>query len=436
MSSISGFPEFLPAQQILFEQWKKKIISHFESFSFIPLETPAVERMKTLLAKGDDHEIYVLERYGESRSTQELGLRFDLTVPLARYVSGYHGQLVFPYRRYHIAPVWRGERPQEGRYRQFYQCDIDVINTTPLSLWQESELVFMMHKVLNHLDIPVVLGPVKWHISHRSLLETWVARSGLTSCHEALRIIDKRGKVSFDQILHTLKDQGANAESLTHLERWSLEHESWESACAALRQLSWGADFDKGLQEIEQILTTLTTMGIPSSCLSFDPLLARGLSYYSGTVYEATLLNHPSLGAISAGGRYDHLTKTLSSKHTFPGVGLSLGLSRLFSLFLQHTPTALRAGDVLITTQEPLAMLTYIALGENLRDQGLKTQVYLEAHPLPHQLKYAHRNGFPFVIIANGEELEHQSVHLKSMVTGEQECVAFSDIATRITQGC
>ena len=436
VTALSGFPEWRPAQQVRFEQWKAQAASHFGRHGFWPMETPAIERLSTLVSKGDDHEIYQVVRWkGEGDTTktldQQMGLRFDLTVPLARYVISHQGQIVFPYRRYHIAPVWRGERPQRGRYRQFYQCDIDVIGRHTLSPHHSSEMIGMMSALVPLLDTDNQLGPLRWAINHRCILTRWAEHAGIQDTAVALRWIDKRDKVDFDRIVQELSALGASKTSLDQLQQWSQPHvDRWE----ILRRLDWGKDFQEALAHVRTTLHYASLLGAPRESLVFDPLLARGLTYYSGLTYEASLIQHPQLGAVCAGGQYDHLAQSLGGKTPFPGAGLSLGLSRLFSLVVENSATSFPPpASVLVTVQDPTLLESYMQLAHMLRQSGLSTEqfglsteIYLENRPLSEQLKYANIQGHPFVIIANAPEVRAQQAHIKVMATGAQETLSWS----------
>ena len=457
MNGLSGFPEYLPTQQQQFEEWKKIIATHFEGFGFVALETPAVERLSTLLSKGEDHEIYVLTRYGGKQDAEEalcnaLGLRFDLTVPMARYVAQHSGSLVFPYRRYQVAPVWRGERPQGGRYRQFYQCDLDVVGQMKLSPLYNSEVVFVMHQLLERLSIPTTLGPVLWRINHRGVLLAWVKYGGIQDVNAALRLIDKKGKVPFERILFELQQLGASSEACTILQDWTTLLQSWKDQVAVVRSLQplldseCSQEFSANLEAVISMMNTLELMGMPESSLQFDPLLARGLAYYSGITYEAVLAESPFIGSICGGGRYDHLTQTLSGKRTtqpiFPGVGVSLGLSRLFSLVMANATPVSRGREVLIVPEKHLAdssvLSCLFSLSQKLREAGVGTEIYLEPHSLAQALKYAHRKSFSFAVLMEqttegGDPLD--SVQIKNMITGYQQKVALQEVVAYVQQG-
>ncbi len=429
MSEISGFPEWLPAQEQILARWKAILAAHFESFCFTPMDTPVVERMTTLLSKGDDSEIYTLNRWADKDNAttdtknldRQLGLRFDLTVPLARYVTQHSGQLIFPYRRYHIAPVWRGERPQEGRFRQFYQCDIDTIGQDILPPEYDAEIIHALHTGLAALNIGSFLGPVTWHLNHRAILTTWAQHAGIEDVHGALRLIDKNEKIGLPSVLSGLRDLNASESALEILGNWAQQSGNAKENIATLHHLDWPSAFHDGLRHLTQTINMLVGLGLPQDAILFTPLLARGLSYYSGITFEAKLPTHPNLGSICAGGRYDHLASTLASKKMFPGVGGSLGLSRLFAFFIQKNPAALEAGDILVCVQEPQEIEWYVSQAALLRAKGWRVEVFLGQSSLKNQLKYANRKGFRLVLLANAQEIASGHVQVKIMSTGHQE---------------
>lgn len=404
-----------------------------------------MERMSTLLSKGEDSEIYALSRWADQENRNHLpalpatalppinpertlGLRFDLTIPLARYVNQHHGQLVFPHRRYHIAPVWRGERPQEGRFRQFYQCDMDTIAQDSLPKACDGETIFILDSALKALDIPSVLGPVHWHINHRSVLLAWAAHGGVSPVTEALRWMDKVEKIGLEAMENALRDLGASPSSLELLRSWvSLGGTALEKI-EVLGSLDWSGDFQEALGDLRETIEGLVHRGIPLEHIFFSPLLARGLSYYSGITFEATLPHHRDLGSIAAGGRYDHLAGVLSSKKDFPGVGGSLGLSRLFGRFMEGNTPPLCCGDLLIAVQEHHLLPWYLRLGDALRQDSWRVEVYLPQASLKTQLKYAQRKGFPLVLLANGQEIKEESLQIKIMATGEQHSLRGSEV--------
>lgn len=412
---ITGFPEYLPREQILFENFKASIAETFARYGFSPLETPAVERLSTLLAKGADHEIYELHRVGGADTG--LGLRFDLTVPLARYVAQHYGNLVFPFRRYHIAPVWRGERPQAGRYRQFYQCDIDIIGDGALSPLYDAEVAAIAIEILGMFP----LGPFVMKINNRKVMLPWLEEAGVIDLAAALKLIDKKEKVPLDDIINGLVVLG-----------FSRKREEIEEILSPDKTTDeWLAFFrnnirsTEGIDELESLVITLRALGVPEVHFRIDPSLVRGLDYYTGTVFEAVFIEYPDIGSVSGGGRYANLATMLSGR-ALPGVGLTIGISRLFPKLLARglaegkpdTPAR-----VLVTSQDRNAFSAYCKIAQRIRGSGINAELYLEDKSLKAQLNYARRKGFSVAIIANATELSEGVVVVRSLSDSVQKTV-------------
>jgi histidyl-tRNA synthetase len=435
MNAVSGFPEWLPKQQMVFDQWQNHARTLFQSYGFWPIETPAVERLSTLLSKGDDHEIYEVVRHKadhnkNSDAAKKMGLRFDLTVPLARYVATHHGQLSFPFRRYHIGPVWRGERAQKGRYRQFYQCDIDVIGRGRLAKQYSGEMMGIMDALVGRLDPGVVMGPLHWAVSHRGVLTCWADRAGVVDVAAALRWIDKRGKETMDCIVQELSALGARTSALDQLVEWACMS---GNCLDELRRLNWGNEWHSALDDVDNSIRCARLCS-KTGHFVFDPLLARGLTYYSGMTYEAILPAHTGFGAVCAGGQYDHLTQSVGGAGAFPGVGVSLGLSRLFSCFVDHAPCAILPATVLVTAQEHDRWACYMGIADRIRQAGVGVETYLEQRPLSDQLKYANSQGHRFAVMANAQELDQGHAVVKNLFTRAQQSMSWADIPSYVMQ--
>lgn len=425
LSNISGFPELLPREQIAFNQVINIIKEQFELNGFIPLDTPAVERVTTLLAKGNDSEIYGIHRLAEGSGSKEkdLALRFDLTVPLARYVAQHYGQLTFPYRRYHIAPVWRGERPQAGRYRQFYQCDFDIIGDGELPLIHDSEVLSIAYNTLKAIG----LNRFNIIINNRYILTGLIKSFGIVEENVAnvMRVIDKAEKISLEDLRSELTSIGLqddNIKIITDIIKMNMDNDNW---IKYLQDLCQHPEFITGLQELKIVLEGARNFGIPDQYLKVNPALARGLNYYTGTVSETKLLDYPELGSICGGGRYANLAATFSKKQ-LPGVGLSIGISRLMPKLIEAgiiESNSETTAAVLVTTQSPELMLGYMQIAAKLRVNKINTEIYLAPKPLANQMKYADKKKFKFVIIAGEKEIEAESIILRSLVTGEQSTI-------------
>lgn len=426
LTNISGFPELLPNEQIAFNRVVEKIKAQFELNGFIPLDTPAVERVQTLLAKGNDNEIYGLHRLAEGGGAKEkdIALRFDLTVPLARYVAQRYGQLTFPYRRYHIAPVWRGERPQAGRYRQFYQCDIDIVGNGELPLVYDAEALSVIYSVFKAIGLERFI--VK--INNRFLLTGLIKSFGVSedSVSDVMRTIDKADKISKDALKNELNNHGIsfdNIEILCDLIQKRMSNKEW---IGYLTSICSDPEFFAGLKELKEVVKLLQNFGVSDQYIQIEPTLARGLNYYTGTVSEVTLLDYPELGSVCGGGRYDDLASSFSNKK-LPAVGFSIGISRLIPKLIesgiinanQETPAI-----VLVTVQDAKFMPNYIEIANNLRKNNINTELYLAQKSLGVQMKYASKKGFRFAVIANEAELESQKIILRSLSDGKQDLMS------------
>lgn len=418
-SAVSGFPEYLPADQLLLDQLKQTITETYRSFGFIPLDTPVLERREVLLAKAGgetEHQLYFLEN-----NSDDLALRFDLTVPLARYISEYSGALTFPFKRYQVAKVYRGERPQKGRYREFYQADIDIIAEGVLPLSAEAEIIKVVATVFEKLAI----GSFTIKISNRKLLSGLLAALNLSAAAtEILRILDKLPKIGAEACQAELKkldvDSLASSQILAFA---SLKGD----VLAGLKELDIKhPDFVVGLGELQELAQCLSDYGVSASNYSFDLSIARGLDYYTGTVWETFLDDYPELGSICSGGRYENLVAGFSN-HYFPGVGASIGLSRLFY--------QLKIAGLLPNTTPPVADALVISddckrgeqLADSLRRRGLSVAGAYGPEKLKKKLALANRWSVKTVYLLGEEELAAGEVSVKNMTSGEQKRQALND---------
>ena len=433
---LSGFPEYLPAQQRYFNKLKATIERSFETAGFSPMETPAVEKISTLLSKGGiDQEVYAVKRYHDKDSSNEaeLALRFDLTVPLARYVAQHYSELVFPFRRYQIAPVWRGERAQAGRYRQFYQCDIDIIGEEKLSIEHDVEVLMVLAQTLRKLE----LGDFTISINHKAVLLGFLESINIkesTLCTDVLRIIDKKNKITRQMLTDELQEL-IDADQVTEI--------------LLLLDLQGGNDFlikylqeksknslmlAQGLEELSKVLSLAEIFGC-ADALKVDVSLARGLAYYTGIIFETTLNEYPQLGSVASGGRYDNLAEKFSKK-SLPGIGMSIGLSRLFAVLSENKLAHGSASPAiaLIAVQEREQLALYVQCAQNLRNAGLNIELYLEDKKLAQQFKYADKKAIPYVITANSDEINQGLWVLKNMHTGLEEKVPQESLIKALTE--
>ena len=406
---ISGFPEWLPEQRIAEQRLLDGIRRQFELFGFAPIETRSVEPLDQLLAKGEtDKEIYTLRRLqGGEDERAELGLHFDLTVPLARYVAQHLNDLRFPFKRYQIQKAWRGERPQEGRYREFTQADIDVVGRGSLSLHFDAEIPILVHEVFAALpEIP----PVTVRVNNRKLVEGVMRGLGVEDVTPAMRALDKLDKRGAEQVGRDLEALGAPAEPLLALGRVK---GLGEEVTEAVRSLGVGHDLvEEGLEELRFVMEAVK--GLPPGSVVADLSIVRGLDYYTGTVYEAVMDGHESVGAICSGGRYDNLVQ--GGKDKLPGVGVSIGVTRILGrLFGQD---ALPVGP-----KTPTQVLVALASEEDrpgaravagaLRARGIPAEVFHEPVKFGKQIAYADGKGIPYVWFTDSGEV-------KDLRTGEQ----------------
>lgn len=423
-ADISGFPEFFPNEQIAFNAVRDKITEKFELYGFSPLDTVAVERVSTLLSKGNDTEIYGLFRIADSNDKKDLGLRFDLTVPLARYVSSYYNELVFPFKRYQVAPVWRGERPQYGRYRQFYQCDIDVIGNGSLSLNYDAEVISTIIQTLTAIHVPTF----HTYINNRKILNGFLK----TIVHESklldlVRILDKADHMTFEVFKKQVTELGVDDEKFERLRNFTEVAKGRDNfeIIQWLKNIPINEEFRQGVKELDTVLTLLKQINISDDVVKISLRLARGLNYYTGSIFETTIDSEPDLGSISGGGRYDNLTSTLS-KHKCPGVGATIGISRLIPKLMERgiiSTSKSSPAQILVTVQKPEYISTYIRIAENFRKFGVKTEVYLHDKDLSAQLAYASRKGIKYAFLANDVELLEGDGIVRNLETGEQQVI-------------
>jgi histidyl-tRNA synthetase len=432
--ALSGFPEWLPEQKIVEERMLRIIRGAFERFGFAPIETPAVERKEVLTAKGvAEKEIYALTRLaaaeGEDPST-ELALHFDLTVPLARYVAQHFANLSFPFRRYQIQKVWRGERPQAGRFREFYQCDIDIVGNGELSLLNDAEIPCVIDNIFREMNI----GRFVVRINNRKLLQGLLEDSGIDPARApaAMRAIDaleKAGPAVVSQALQ--RDAG-----MTDASAGALLELLGTATFDALASRSGGARYAQGLAELREVVEGLSALGMPEDNFAVDPSIARGLDYYTGTVYETRLRDAPEIGSVCSGGRYDDLASTYT-KQRLPGVGISIGLTRLLSRLFEAgllTPKSKTTAQVLVTVMDRDRLPEYLRIAGELRAAGIPTELFTEPKKLKAQLSYASNKGFACVILAGESELSQGNVLVKNLATAEQTTHPRANLVAAVTQ--
>jgi|CXWL01.1.fsa_nt_gi histidyl-tRNA synthetase len=439
ITPISGFPELLPAEQIVFNRAMEVIRRNYERVGAVPIETPAVERIETLTAKGgNEKEIYALRRLAgdQGEDAKDIALRFDLTVPLARYAVQHAGALTFPFRRYQMQPVWRGERPQAGRYRQFYQCDIDVIGEGTLSLVNDAEMPVVIDRIFTELGI----GAFTIAVNNRKILTGFLASIGLGAeaiASRAIKVVDELEKVGTQQTRSQLRELGVAEADIDNLVEFFSTDLKTDQVLDLVRQRVTNDKMQEGLSELETVVRLMRMMGLPEANFRVDPSIARGLDYYTGTVYETRLTAHPGLGSICSGGRYDKLLRTLGADRDLPGVGISIGLTRLFPRLIAAGVMAVgpaTVAPVLVTTMDAERLDKYLEFGAALRGAGINTEIYTEPRKLAVQMKYANRKGFSVVVIAGEHEFKTDTVVVRRLVDGEQMQVAKRDLVSAVAQ--
>ena len=438
-STPPGVLELLPAEQAIHDSMLDTIRQGYRRFGFVPVETPAFERSDVLLTKSGgetEKQVYFVQSAGslEQGNDPDLALRFDLTVPLARYVAEHEHELVFPFRRSQIQRVYRGERPQKGRYREFYQCDIDIIDRDDLSLRHDAEVPAAIISILDQLDI----GSFKVSLNNRRLMRTLLRLCDVSVSEQqeaVLREIDKVDKVGIDQVAGRLGAGGMSAPTIDRLLEWTaVRAEGPDGVMAALGDLPPEAtEAGGGGDEIEEVVRTLELLGAPQGSYQLDLSIARGLDYYTGTVYETRLDAHPELGSICSGGRYDDLAGQYT-KTRLPGVGMSIGFTRLFWQLREANilPTTAPTVDVTVTLMDDEGLAYSLGLAAILRTAGIPVETSMEPAKLGRQLKNAARAGIPLAAIAGDEERRAATVTLKHLDSGHQENVPLDALVERV----
>ena len=428
--TLSGFMELLPSKQIRFEKMTEILRRTYGSYGFAPLDTPVIEDAQILLAKGGGETEKQIYRFQKGDS--DLALRFDLTVPLAKYVALHYNELAFPFRRFQISKVYRGERAQRGRFREFYQADIDIIGDGKLDILNEAEIPAIIYKVFKGFG----LSRFQIRVNNRKVLNGFYAMLGLSEkSGEIMRTVDKLDKIGADKVkLILLDDCGLTDEQADEILKFIAITGSNAEVIAALEGYAGRSEmFDMGLAELKAVCSNLGAFGVPESNFAVDLTIARGLDYYTGTVYETTLLDHPEIGSVCSGGRYDNLAGYYIDKQ-LPGVGISIGLTRLFyvldeqGLLNPELPSA--PADALVLPMGDIGPA--ITLAETLRSYGLRVQLYGEQKKFKQKMAYANKLGVPFAILLGEDEIADNMCSVKNMITGNQVKLTPEDAAAFI----
>ncbi|MBV1818702.1 histidine--tRNA ligase [Bacteroidales bacterium MSK.15.36] len=423
-SILPGFMELLPADQIVFNKMKDTIRHNYEKFGFIPLDTPTIEKSEILLAKGGGETEKQIYRFNKGNT--DLSLRFDLTVPLARYVAQHFSDLTFPFRRYHISKVFRGERNQKGRFREFYQCDIDIIGNGSLSIINDAEIpsiIYQTFKELGFEDFTI-------RINNRKVLNGFFEGTDVEDRKGVLRSIDKLEKIGesgvrkelqeldledgkIDKIINFINIKGTNDEVIKSLKELNIENDV----------------FKEGVEELEKVIHYIGSFNVPDKNYKIDLTIARGLDYYTGTVYETVLNNYPQIGSVCSGGRYDNLAEHYTNQK-LPGVGISIGLTRLFYQLREAKIIGENASSTLsqvLVIPVGDTMEYSIKVANKLRENEIISELYLEDTKIGKKFAYADKLKIPYVILIGEDELKEEKVSVKNMETGNQESMSLEE---------
>ncbi len=430
--TLSGFMELTPKKQALMEHITDTIKRVYSLYGFTPLDTPVIESADVLLAKGGGETEKQIYRF--TKGDSDLALRFDLTVPLAKYVAMNYAELAFPFRRYQIGKVYRGERAQRGRFREFYQADIDIIGDGELSIMNEAEIPSIIYRLFTELGLTRFVI----RVNNRKLLTGFYDMLGLSEkAGDIMRTVDKLEKIGHDKVMAILTGDldisAGDANEILGFISITGTNAQVLSALEAYRGRN--ATFDMGYEELATVAGYLADFGVPEENFALDLTIARGLDYYTGTVYETQITGHPEVGSVCSGGRYDDLAGYYTDRK-LPGVGISIGLTRLFfilddvGLLSDDLPTAPADALILPMTDD---MSHSVALATALRQRGIRTQIYSEPKKFKARMAYANRLGVPFVAILGEDEIAAGAVSVKDMSTGAQERVSVNDAAGYIS---
>ena len=436
--TVAGTLELLPREQRIFQHMLDVIRRGYERFGFTPIETPVFETKEVLLTKSGgetEKQVYFVQSTGAIQQGHEadMALRFDLTVPLARYVAEHERDLAFPFRRYQIQRVYRGERAQRGRFREFYQCDIDVVGKDKLDPAYDAELPAIIVQIFENLKI----GDFTIHFSNRKILRGLLAGFGMDDADKQkliLREIDKLDKIGLDKVQAAIIALGLGAEQAERILKLIAHAGTKDEVLAALESLAVDHPlFHQGVQEATRMVAALRALGVPEHRTRLNLAIARGLDYYTGTVYETFIDAHPEFGSVCSGGRYDDLA-SFYTKSKLPGVGLSIGLTRLFDQLNAHglLPQVPHHVQALVTQLDPTLSATYLALATELRSAGWNVETYLEPAKLDKQLRYADKAGIPIALLIGSDEAAEGAVMVKNLIAKTQEKVARAQLIEKL----
>lgn len=415
--TLAGFMELLPNEQILFEQMKQTIEKTYQRFGFLPLDTPILELSEVLLAKAGGETEKQIYRF--TKGDTDISMRFDLTVPLAKYVAKNYGNLSFPFRRYQIGKVYRGEKTQKGRFREFYQCDIDIIGDGELGIVNDAEIPSVIYNLISDLGF----NDFTICINNRKVLNGLFREVNQEqNAVDIMRTIDKLAKIGKEKVIEELKEIGVDDQAIERILTFIEIDGTTDEKISKLENLGiLNEMFTQGLEELKQVVKYIRIFGVPDTHFKIDLTIARGLDYYTGTVYETFLNNYKELGSVCSGGRYENLAEYYTDKK-LPGVGISIGLTRLFyklnELQLIKSDKYSMSDILIIPMTED--MTKSIELASDLRKEGINTEVYLNDKKLKAKFKYADKLKIPYVVVIGEDEISSNTVKVKNMETGEE----------------
>lgn len=424
-SILAGFMELLPKEQILFNQIYDTIRRVYEVHGFLPLDTPIIEKEEILLAKAGGETEKQIYRFEKGKN--QLALRFDLTVPLARYVAQHYNDLTFPFRRYQMNKVFRGEKAQRGRFREFYQCDIDIIGNETLSIINDAEILSIIYHIFSELNFSNFII----RINNRKVLQGYLEAQGIEDKAAVLRVIDKIDKIGQEGVLKELSGILSDQATIDGLMSFIQQKGTPREIITYLKGLNLdNTTFCQGVEELEQVVVAVEAFEIPVENYKIDLTIVRGLDYYTGTVYETFLTDYPEIGSVCSGGRYDNLAANYIDR-SLPGVGVSIGLTRLFDQLLNEgviQPEAATLTKVLVVPMDAEVLPYGLKVTKTLREAGIVSEIYLESGKFKKKLGYADKLGVPYVAIIGGDEMATGQVALKNMKEGTQETVPLAEM--------
>lgn len=429
-SILPGFMELLPADQIVFNHMLDTIRKNYEKFGFIPVDTPTIEKSEILLAKGGGETEKQIYRF--MKGDTDLSLRFDLTVPLARYVAQHFSDLTFPFRRYHIGKVYRGERNQKGRFREFYQCDIDIIGNNSLSIINDAEIPSIIYSTFKDLGF----DSFTIRLNNRKVLNGFFEFLGVEDKMEVLRIIDKLDKIGAEKVMEELANLELSEPVIAKIMEFINIKGSNDEMVARLKTL--GVDnevFNVGVEELGQVVHYIRCFNVPEENFAIDLTIARGLDYYTGMVYETILDDYPGIGSVCSGGRYDNLAEYYTNQK-LPGVGISIGLTRLFYQLREANIIGANASStlskVLLVPMDEEGIEYSIKVANELRENGIVSEVYFDEAKTAKKFGYADKLKIPYAVVIGADEVNTNLLSLKNMQSGEQEKLTLAEVVAKV----